>query len=303
MEINTPEVYDPSHLSEEELDCKKRMAEAGKAGVEDAVDDDPIARGLVNGYIMNTIGQSLDEPGYDDKTVESSEFPKELQEVLTEEKFELAVKTAKEMDPELEIPEDLRGRFLAELRSWGPERLAEICSEMEKPTINIVSANSFEDKVAQMDRNKHFDGQDEVFVAQGGDEPYRGVKSPKKARVCLDDGMPKPKQIDNAPISLKPRRKFEAERTSKKSMDFVGPHRMASLLQQSLIEAELTGDKGKIIDFETVTVLNPKNLINSQYVACADFGPNLRRVNFGSRFPYAEYVNVRGRASVQVLEF
>ncbi|MFO7672173.1 MAG: hypothetical protein R6V74_00535 [Lutibacter sp.] len=78
MEINTPEVYDPSHLSKEELDCVKRMAEAKQAGVEDAVDDDPIARGLVNGYIMTTIGQSVDEPGYDDKTVESSESPEKF---------------------------------------------------------------------------------------------------------------------------------------------------------------------------------------------------------------------------------
>lgn len=74
MEINTPEIYDPSHLSSEELDCVRRMAEASQAGMEDAVEDDPIARGLVNGYIMTTIGQSVEDPGHQiklDKTTET----------------------------------------------------------------------------------------------------------------------------------------------------------------------------------------------------------------------------------------
>jgi hypothetical protein len=302
MEINTPEVYDPGHLSEEELGCVKRMAEARKAGVEDAIEDDPIARGLVNGYIMTTIGQSPAEPGYEDES-QISEFPEALKEALTQEKFKLAVKTAKELDPNLEIPEDLLGRFLAELRSWGPERLAEICSEMEKPTINIVPSNSFNDKVAQMDRNKHYEGQNNTFVAEGDDEPYRNVKTVNKVRVFLDDGKPKPSQINDAPIGLEARREFEAKRTTRKSMDYVGPHRAAVLLQQGLIEAEQTGDISKIVDCETITVLNPKNLTDSRYVAYANFSPYFRKVRCDSSDPNFEVDRLRGRASVQVLEF
>ena len=303
MEIKTPEIYDPIHLSKEELDCVKRMAEAKQAGIEEAVDDDPIARGLVNGYIMTTIGQSLDEPCYDDKTIELSELPKELQEALTEERFELAIKAAKELDPNLEIPEDLRELFLAELRSWGPERLAEICSEMEKPTINIVPSNSFKDKIAQMDRNRHYEGQNNTFVAEGDDEPYRNVKTVSKVRVFLDDGKPKPSQINDAPIGLEARREFEAKRTTEKSMDYVGPHRAVVLLQQGLIEAEETGDRSKIVDFDTVTVLNPRNLTDSKYVTYSYFHPNFLKVYFDSYDPRNVYGLLRGRASVQVLEF
>jgi hypothetical protein len=86
-------------------------------------------------------------------------------------------------------------------------------------------------------------------------------------------------------------------------MDYVGPHRAAVLLQQGLIEAEEIGDRSKIVDCETVTVLNPKNLTDSRYVAYADFTPGDPRVNFLSNDPNIEVGYVRGRASVQVLEF
>ena len=78
---------------------------------------------------------------------------------------------------------------------------------------------------------------------------------------------------------------------------------MASLLQQSLIEAEETGNTSKIVDFETITVLNPTNLTNSKYVAYANIDPRYRRADFYSYDPDAGVDSLRGRASVQVLEF
>jgi hypothetical protein len=86
-------------------------------------------------------------------------------------------------------------------------------------------------------------------------------------------------------------------------MDYVGPHRAAVLLQQGLIEAEEIGDRSKIFDCETVTVLNPKNLTDSRYVAYAYFDPDTREVFFYSAYPNFEDDDLRGRASVQVLEF
>lgn len=301
-ELSLEEVADPDHLDDDDRVVLENMVDAHRAGII-GLPDDPTIRAYVNGSILWSLGHSVAEPGYDYQSVESSELPKELQEALTEEKFQLAVKAAQELDPNLEIPEDLRERFLAELRSWGPERLAEICSEMEKPTINIVPSNSFNDKVAQMDRNKHYEGQNDTFVVEGDDEPYRNVKTVSKVRVFLDDGKPKPSQIDDAPFGLEKRRKFEAKRTGDKNMDFAGPHRIASLLQQSLIEAEQTGDMSKIIDSKTVTVLNSKNLTDSKYVACARFDPRAREVNFYSNNPGGGADIIRGRASVQVLEF
>ena len=234
---------------------------------------------------------------------EEGEGSLRLLEAVSEERFELAVKAAKELDPELKIPENLRDQVLTELSKLSPERVAEICSEMEKPILNIVSPNSFNAKVAQMNKNKHRDGQNDVFVAKGYYEPYGNVKSPNKVRVYLDDAMPKPAQKEDAPFALEARRKYELKRTSDKGLDLVGIHRFACLIQQSLIEAEETGDKSKIIDFETVTVLNPRSLTDSKYVACAYFGPDSREVNFTSSGLGNGSDAFRGRASVQVLEF
>ena len=66
MKINTPEIYDPDHLPD---DLKKEIAKLAiikQAGVDDVCKDDPIERGLVNAHILNTIGQNVSEPGYDD---------------------------------------------------------------------------------------------------------------------------------------------------------------------------------------------------------------------------------------------
>lgn len=139
MEINTPEVYDPSHLSPEEVDCVKRMAEAKQAGIEDAVDDDPIARGFVNGYIMSTIGQSLDEPEYDDKSVELSELPIGLKDekekgdrTLTPEQAEqLLNKLEKRFNDNKERHEKVDWEKVKSSLEANPEALWSI-NEMEK---------------------------------------------------------------------------------------------------------------------------------------------------------------------------
>jgi len=63
MKIDTSEFFDPTHLTPEELEEIKRMAIAKESGV-DAIEDDPIARGLVNAYIIKTIGDTIEEPSY-----------------------------------------------------------------------------------------------------------------------------------------------------------------------------------------------------------------------------------------------
>jgi hypothetical protein len=96
MEINTSEIYDPRHLSLKDQDCIKNMAEAKRAGVDDPIEDDFLARGLVNGYILLTLGQNIDEPGYGDSN-----------NVRTEKDFELSPERKEEL---LEI---LKARFEA----------------------------------------------------------------------------------------------------------------------------------------------------------------------------------------------
>ncbi len=63
--IRTDELYDPGHLSKEDIDQLYNILEAKKAGVENAIDDDPIVRGLINAHLLNTINQRVIEPEYD----------------------------------------------------------------------------------------------------------------------------------------------------------------------------------------------------------------------------------------------
>jgi len=323
MEINTPEIYDPSHLSPEELDCIKRMVEARQAGVEDAVEDDPIARGLVNGYIMTTIGQSVEEPGYEKMSggekVESSDKADtgtdslernkaKLFELVSMESFNLALAAAKELDPKLQLPDDARVQIIEKIIQLSPERVQEICGEMQKPTLIIIPANTFEKKIKQMNKNTHYENQNGAYVADGSDEPFRKVVTIDKVRVCIVEGIPHPKQQEDAPLALGKRRIHEIERLASKNMKLAGVHGVATLLQQSLIEAEQTGDNGKIVDNwedgnETETILNPEELTDSPYVAYARFLSNLRQARFSYYIPYFEGDNIRGRALVQVLEF
>lgn len=320
MEINAPEIYDPGHLSPEELDCIKEMEKAKRFRVEDAVDDDPIVRGLVNGYIMGTIGQSVGEPDYEEvaNTQDFEQFINGLNlperdkvkliEAINEENFNEAVATAKEIDPNCKIPSDAYARIVRKLMQYIPERLKEICDEMQKPALIVVPANSFDEKIRNMDENRHYGNQDGAYVAQGSDEPYDSVEKVDNVKVCIVDGVVHPKQREDAPTGLEARRKYEIERLDKKEMELVGVNRMVTLIQQLLREAERTGDNNKIIDnWEsgngTATILNPKSLMDSQFVAFSFFDSRDCRVGFSSNVPERDSDFIRGRASVQVLEF
>lgn len=291
MEINKPGYHDSSNLPKEDENIQ--------AGSEDMVENDS---SVVNVQIMDTLDQSLIEPGCDNKSVESTELPEAFQEAVSEKKFELAVRAAKELDPELQLPEDLKDQIFAELSKLSPERVAEICSEMHQPTLIIVPANSFEEKIVQIDRNRHYGGQNHTYVIKYDVEPYRNVSSVEKVRVCLVEGKPNISK-PNTPIDFGLVREFVAQKTRAKNLDYVGPHREAVILHKSLIEAEETGDKSKIVDLDSMTVLNPRNLADSKYVAIARFNSNNRRVSFYSYALDDENFHIHGRASWQVLEF
>jgi len=81
-----------------------------------------------------------------------------------------------------------------------------------------------------------------------------------------------------------------------------------TLLQQSLIAAKAARDNSLIVDnWEsgdgTVTVLNPDTLTESTLVACAGFDSLYRRAYFNALHPGYGNDGIRGRASVQVMEF
>ena len=339
--LRPQEVSDPGHLLyAEDRKLLQIMVDAQKAELGYIISDeytdadgntypDATSSSMITGALL---GESMNEPGYDqesaDETVSEannyetfidgldlSDLEKaKLIEMVSEENYREAVATAKEMDPNCEIPSNLREKFIKELMTYSLEEFREICDECEKPRFAIVPANEFKDKVENMDTNKHYVSQDgksqrDVLVVEEKDEPYSNVRKVDTVRVGIIDRIPHPKQRKGAPIKLEARKKHEIERFSgKKKMDFAGPHIMATSYQQSLREAKRTGDNSVIIDnwedgSGTVTILNPENLTDSRFVAYASFRSRDRRVRFFSSSPNGESGHLRGRAWVQVLEF
>lgn len=307
------------HLSKTEKAMLVVMIKKAERGLE-PLPDDPTVRAAVNALLLEENGLSTDDSFSEDNKTDASDSTADtgtdtpeaskakLLEAVSEEKFNLAVQAAKELDPNLKLPNNAREWVVAGLELLSPERVAEICTVMEKPTLIIIPANSFDKKVKQMNQNKHYEGQDNTFVALGDNEPYRQVAKIVNVRVCIVDGVVHPKQQKDAPITLGARRKYEQVRFAKKNMKLAGPHAMATLLQQTLIESEKTGDNSKIIDnwedgSGTSTILNPEELADSTFVAYADFRSRERQVDFFSRDPDFESDLIRGRALVQVLEF
>jgi len=84
MKINTPEIYDPNHLPDDLQDEIAKLATAKQAGVDNVCKDDPIERGLVNGYILSTISQNVAEPGYDATEVDGQGDNTEKRELSPE---------------------------------------------------------------------------------------------------------------------------------------------------------------------------------------------------------------------------
>ncbi|MFC1810656.1 DUF4256 domain-containing protein [Patescibacteria group bacterium] len=81
MELKQPlteEIFDPQHLCNEDLSLLRQMHRAKDAGVDDAIYDDPIERGLLNARILNTINFRIIEPGYDLSEVDRYQIIQEL---------------------------------------------------------------------------------------------------------------------------------------------------------------------------------------------------------------------------------
>jgi len=334
--IRLVEVSDPGHLLyDEDRILLNWMLVLQKARLEHLISNeyltadgslipDATPSSMVQGALL---GGFISEPGYDDKPVSNTkgkivpQFEKvdtgtvleeenlaKLLEVVSKEKFNLALAAAIELDPELQLPEYTHVRILNEINNLSPERVQEICEEMQKPTLVIIPANSFEGKINQMNKNMHYKYQDVAYVADGLDSPFKKVVTIDKVKVCIVEGIAHSKQQEDATLAIGRRREHEIERLAEKNMKLAGAHAVATLLQQSLIESEQTGDNGKIVDnweegYGTVTILNPEELADSFFIACASFLSHSRRASFSYGDPGDGNDFICGRASVQILEF
>jgi len=238
------------------------------------------------------------------------DYQSKLSEMLSVDSFNSALIAAMELDLNLQIPYDAYSKIMAELKQLSLEKIDAICEEMQKPTLIIVPANEFHEKIKQLDKNKHYEDQNNTSVSDNLYNVYGKIGKINKTKVCIVEGIPHPKQHEGSPITLCTlglRKEYEIERLNKKNMDLIDPHSYTILLQKSLIEAENTGDNCGIVDYcdtktGTATILNPGNS-KTKDVTCGYFYSYFHRAYFHSNMPDFENDYIRGRALVEVLEF
>ncbi|MDD3861946.1 MAG: hypothetical protein PHP74_03615 [Candidatus Gracilibacteria bacterium] len=237
-----------------------------------------------------------------------------LKEMMSEENYVEAVETAKEMKAS-KIP--TYEQIVEQLMTFSPEKLKDICEEMEKPELVIESDQSFDDNISAMNANKYYtsaDGkpQNDAFVNSESNSPYRNLDKPGKVKVSIVDGVVHPEQLEGVSTKLGKRRDYLTKKFEAKGMKHISPKGMGALLQKSLRKAKAKNDNSLIVDnWEkwvsnnergTVTFIDPNELTKSTLVAFASFDSDSRQACFVVYDPAGEAGSARGRASVQVLE-
>lgn len=165
MKVNTPEIYDPTHLPNDLQQEIAKLAAVKQAGVDDVCRDDPIERGLVNALIFNTIGLNVFELKYNDSEADRQEENIEKRELTSEE----AEKTLA----------DFEARFRQNMYLHEGVKWSDVKEALQASTEALWS-------VAQMEAKGH-----DPDVYDDGDEYYEigtcSKKSPESARNCIHD--------------------------------------------------------------------------------------------------------------------
>ncbi len=233
-----------------------------------------------------------------------------LKEMMSDQNYQRAVAAAQELQQSCRVP--TKAEIIEELKKLTTERLKEICEMMEKPTLLVVPANSFDEKVEAMNQHKHYihqRGQENAYVNSDSNSPYRNAPQMARMKVSIVDGFIHPKPPKSGVSSkLGERRDHYTSEFTAKNMKHIDKDEYAVLMQMSLIEAQASSDNKKIIDnWEsgdgTLTFLDPDSLTKPALVAFGYFSSSSRRVRFSADFPELDTVSLRGRAAVQVFEY
>jgi hypothetical protein len=235
-----------------------------------------------------------------------------LKEMMSMENYLSAVATAKELDPECKIP--TYAQIIETLISTSPEKLKNACEMMEKPTLLIVSPNSFDDKIAAMNAHKYFisaDGksQEDAFVNRDHHSPFNDIPKAKKTVVSITDGAVHPSRPVGYSRVPGGKRNQLASKFAARGLKHIGVNEMATLIQKSLREADQARDNRLVVDnwedgIGTTTLLDPKSLAKSTAVAVADFYSSDQHQACFDHFPSKESLpHLRGRATMQLMEY
>lgn len=243
--------------------------------------------------------------------LEMSDVSREkLRAMLSPEAYALSVSAYRETDGTQEPP--TLDAIRAEVMKWSLDRLRKELEMREKPIPLIVSDTSFDKGIKAMDANKHYRNsegdQEDAHVYKGDESPYVSAPRPAKVRVSITEGVVHPKQLDGVSTKLGARRDHLTAQYEAAGMRHIDGVEMEALIQRSLIEASETSDNTLIVDnwetgHGTATFLNPESLTKSDRVAYSCFDSDYRRAYFGADYPGYGIDNLRGRASVQVMEF
>ncbi len=229
-----------------------------------------------------------------------------LLEMVSEENYNEAVATAKELDPNITVP--TREKIIRNLIAMGPEKLEKIGTIMSKPGLIIVPDKSIFQITEAMDDNRHYDNQAEVDYKDYW--PWSG--NPGKVSVSIVDMV----QYAEVVPGQKPgeQRNDEQHGTCKKyfhdnGMSLVIDSQYAVAMQKSLRAYERAKKKGEphpencIIDFygeesKTITMFDSMDVVSIEY---GDFNAKNPRIVFNTIGNSAVSDRLRGRGVMQIM--
>jgi hypothetical protein len=243
-------------------------------------------------------------------TEENARLREKLLEMVSEENYDEAVATAKELDPAVKVP--AREEIIKNLFELGREKLEKIATIMSKPELIIVPDKSFVEMKDAMDANRHYEGQVEANLR----EDYEWSGRLGKVSVSILDMVQYPAVVpDQRPGE---QRDDEQLRICEKyfrdnGMCLVGDRQYVAGMQKSLRSYERAKKNGEtnpeeyILDFfedsqQTVTIFNQEHVSVISKFAFGYFNPYYRKVYFVWDDPVNLRNGHRGRGAVLVLE-
>ena len=309
-DLGSEEIFDPTHLSQKEQDLIARMAKAKQAGIDP--ENDPIARGFVNGHIMRTIGEDMSEPGYDEKeTFEVTECINELADAQYEDTMG-TLKTFELYNPEQPQEGDIPAPTLEQAKETlanqvTPEQL-EAIKGMEKPTLQLIPITSMNRYIKALDSCKPMEKQGNAYVSPWHREAFEradkrdGVTGNDTIigwKIAVTEGAKEPKMLPGDNIKETPRdrnAKFKQE-YGRKDVSGVDLKRILSLMMDSLKSGEPINDYCR--DNGTWTFVNEEGEKDGYVSGVNWFDPDRRVFLDGDRAGNRSD-NARFRASVMV---
>jgi hypothetical protein len=237
---------------------------------------------------------------------ENKELQNKLLEMVSEENYDEAVATAKELDSAVKVP--AREEIIKNVLALGREKLEKIATIMSKPGLIIVPDKSFVEMKDAMDANRHYEGQVEANLR----EDYEWSGRLGKVSVSILDMVQYPAVVpDQRPGEQSNREQLRiCEKYFRDNgMCLVGDRQYAAGMQQSFRAYERAKKSGEtkpekyILDCggETVTMFNQEHNSIINKVAKGHCDSLLREVYFGWYDPADQYDVLCGRGAVQVM--